>query len=46
MSDVYIATGLGGGRALNIVSCEVSFDAESRSNASMGIDGGRQSKEE
>ena len=45
LSDVYIATGLGLGWALNIASCWVPFDAKSRSNDSMSVDGGRQSKE-
>ena len=45
LSDVYSAAGLGLGRALNIASCCVPFDAKSRSNGSMSVDGGRQSKE-
>ena len=45
LSDVYIAAGLGLGWALNIASCCVPFDAKSRSNGSMSVDGGRQSKE-
>jgi hypothetical protein len=39
------ATGLGLGWALNIASCWVPFDAKSRSNDSMSVDGGSQSKE-
>jgi hypothetical protein len=46
LGDVYIATGRLGGRTLNIVSGQLSFDAESRSNASMGVRGGYGSKEE
>jgi hypothetical protein len=46
LSDIYIATGLGGGRLLNVVSCSGSCNAESRLNESMGINGGPQSKEE
>jgi hypothetical protein len=45
LSDVYIATGLGLGWGLNIASCWVPFDAKSRSNDSMSVDGGSQSKE-
>ena len=46
LSDVYIAAWLGLGWALNIASCWVPFDAKSRSNGSMSVDGGRQSKEQ
>ena len=45
LSNVYIATRLGLGWALKIASCRVLFDVKSRSNDSMGVDGGRQSKE-
>ncbi len=40
LGDVYIATGRFGGGTLNIVSCKLPFDAESRGNASMSINGG------
>jgi len=46
LCDVYIATRRAGGRTLNVVSYELSFNAESRSNASMGVSGGYRSKEE
>jgi len=46
LGDVYIATGRVGRRALNVVSRKLSFDAESRGNASMGISEGYGSKEE
>jgi hypothetical protein len=46
LKDIYIAAGFGGGRSLNVAPCSVSLNAEGRSNESMGIDGGRQSKEE
>ena len=46
LGDVYIATGSVGGRTLNVVSCQLCFDAESRTDASMGINGGYRSKEE
>ena len=45
LSNIYIATSLGLGWALNIASCWVPSDAKSRSNDSMGVDGGSQRKE-
>ena len=46
LSDVYVATGMVGGRTLNVAEYWGSFDTESRSNDSLGIDGGRQNEEE
>ena len=44
--DVYIATGVGGGRVLNVIDFWGSWDVESRMNDSTGTGGGRQSKED
>jgi hypothetical protein len=46
LSDVYIATGLAAGRVLNVALFWDTFNAESRINGSLGIDGRRQNKEE
>lgn len=43
--DVYIAARGGRRRFLNVDHCWGSFDAEGRSNGSMSVDGGRQSKD-
>jgi hypothetical protein len=46
LGNVHIATGSLGGRTLNLASCHLPFDAESRSDASMSISGGYGSNEE
>jgi hypothetical protein len=44
IGDVYIAARRGGRRFLNVVHCRGSVNTESRSNKTMSIDGGCQSK--
>jgi hypothetical protein len=43
---VYISTGIGAGRVLNVIEFWVSWDVESRMNDSTGTDGRRQGKED
>jgi len=41
LGDVYIAARISGGGPLNVVACQGTFDAKSRRDASMSINGGR-----
>ena len=46
LRNAYFATGIISGRLLSIADCWGSAEAETIFNANLGIDGGRQSKEE
>ena len=46
LGDVYFAAGRVGGRALNVASHNLPFDAESKIDARMSISGGYRSKKE
>ena len=46
LRNVYFATGIISGRLLSIADCWGPVEAETVFNANLGIDGGRQSKEE
>ena len=46
LRDGYIATGFAVGRLLNVAGSWGALDTERRGNDGIGIDGGRQSKEE